>query len=155
MRTLLLLALLALVPAARASEVEFVRVWPGWRDASLFKRISEYFTNRENTSGIVISRSRADSRSGFYFLIRIKHPGVALPGAKFILHVITARSPETSTYTFPINVGPGTEVFELGLTGPDWPFKKEHPVAWDLEVRAADGRLLAATQSFLWSQPPR
>ena len=155
MRALLLVGLLALAPSVQAAQVEFIRVWPGWRDASLFKRISEYFTNRENTDGIVIGRSRVDSRSGFYFLVRIKHPTVALPGAKFILRIITPHSPEKQEFAYPIDVGPKTELFELGLTGPDWPNKKEHPVAWELEVRSASGELLAATESFLWSQPPR
>ncbi len=155
MRPLLLLLLLAGAPSLRAAPVEFVRVWPGWRDASLFKRISEYFTNREDTHGIVVGRSHVGSRSGFYFFVRIKHPTVALPGAKFVLRIITAHSPEKQDFTFPIDVGPQTEAFELGLTGPDWPYKKEHPVAWELELRSASGELLAATESFLWSQPAR
>jgi hypothetical protein len=42
----------------------------------------------------------------------------------------------------------------LGLTGADWPGGEQaHPVAWKLELVAADGRVLAAEKSFLWEKP--
>jgi len=31
------------ISALRAGDVEFVRVWPGWRDAESFDRIGEFF----------------------------------------------------------------------------------------------------------------
>ena len=39
-------------------EVELVRVWPQWRDEGSFKRISEYFTHRENPGKILLRRSK-------------------------------------------------------------------------------------------------
>ena len=45
-------------------------------------------------------------------------------------------------------------MFEIGLTGTDWPEKKTKPVAWMLELLDAGGRPLAEKQSFLWSKPP-
>jgi len=147
------LILLAISVAARASEVEFVRVWPGWRDADFFSRISEYFTDRENTSGRVVVRTHPATRAGFYFLARVRHPAVGLAGAQFVLRIVTRSNPEPRTYSFPVDRPPGIDVFELGLTGSDWPSKSIHPVAWDLDLVAADGRTLAHRQSFLWSKP--
>ena len=155
MRFLVILVAAGLLTSARGAEVEFVRVWPGWRDAASFKRVSEYFTNRENTGGQVIRRSHADLRAGYYYLTRVKHPGVSLIGARFLLHIITPASPDARMYSFPAEVGPGEDVFELGLTGPDWPGKGTHPVAWKLELLSADGRPLASTQSFLWDKPEK
>jgi hypothetical protein len=137
---------------ARAAEVELTRVWPAWRSAESFDRISEYFTNEENTGGHTVLRTYPAARAGYYFLIRAKAAG-AQPGAKFVLQIITPDSPEPKTYTFPAAVTEREAVFDLGLTGPDWPGQKTHAVAWHLAVVAADGRELATRQSFLWAKP--
>jgi hypothetical protein len=156
MRFLVLVAAaVGLLVPARAADVEFVRVWPGWRDAASFKRISEFFTDRENTGGQLIRRSHADLRAGYYFLTRVKHPGVSLVGARFLLRIITPGGPDPRMFTFPAESGPGEDVFELGLTGPDWPGQRTHPVAWKLELLGADGHPLASTQSFLWEKPEK
>jgi hypothetical protein len=151
-RLLLLFALCGLLSEARA-DVTFVRVWPQWQDSNVFKRISEYFTGRENTSGLVIRRTHPGTRAGYYYLVRVRHPRVALPSARFVLHIIMPRSPDPEEYDFPVNSGPGEQVFELGLTGTDWPGKKTHPVAWRLELQSASGETLASAESFLWSKP--
>lgn len=156
MRLLLAVLLFATALApARAAGVEFVRVWPGWRDTDSFRRISEYFTGKENTGREVVVRTHAEVRDGFYFLARIKNPAAALPGAKFVLHLITPDKPETKLYTFPAAVPAGETVFQLGLTGADWPGPKVHPVAWKLELLSADGQPVASSQSFLWEKPAK
>ena len=142
-----------MLPPARAADVEFVRVWPGWKDDGSFRRISEYFTGRENTAGILVRRSQPGSRSGYYFLVRVRHPGVPLDGARFVVHYITPLSPEPREKAFPADAGPGEQVFDLGLTGADWAGATTHPLAWRLDLVAADGRMLASSESFLWSKP--
>jgi len=135
------------------SLVEFVRVWPQWRGAGEFKRISEYFTGRENESGLQIRRSQPQSRAGYYFLARVRHKTVTLAGAKFQLHVIRVDAPEPKpVLEFAADTGPGEDVFEIGLTGKDWTDAKEHPVAWRLDLVGPDGHLLAWSQSFLWDK---
>jgi hypothetical protein len=58
MRFLLLLALLvSSAVATRAADVEFLRVWPAWRDAESFDRISEYFGGRESWGRQVVQRT--------------------------------------------------------------------------------------------------
>jgi hypothetical protein len=137
----------------RAAEVEFVRVWPEWREAKSFERISEYFTGQENPGSQVICRTHPETRAGFYFLARVNHTGAAAAAAKIILSVIKPDSPKTLEYTFPVALPAGETVFNLGLTGADWPGLKIHPVAWKIEVVAADGRVLGAHKSFLWEKP--
>jgi hypothetical protein len=138
---------------AAAADVEFVRVWPGWHAAVDFTRISEYFDHRENLSGREVRRSHPQDRAGFYFLTRVKHPNVSLMGAKFVLRVVTPASPDPVQYTFPAAVGAGEHLFEIGLTGPDWSGRKEHPVAWRLELVDDGGHTLAQAQSVLWAMP--
>jgi hypothetical protein len=141
--------------ALRAADVEFLRLWPGWRDAESFDRISEYFSPAENQGRQVILRTRPDVRDGYYFLARVKS-AVALAGAKFDLHVIHPNTPEAKTYTFPAAVPAKETVFQLGLTGPDWPAgPKANPIAWKIALIGADGRVLAEHKSFLWEKPAK
>lgn len=153
MRLALLLAFLFGPLAARAGEVDFVRVWTDWRTAESFDRISEYFTGRENTGAEVVRRSRPDARAGFYFLARVRNAGPAQPAAKLILSLIKPDSPQVRVYAFPAPLAAGETVFNLGLTGADWAGPQAHPVAWKLKAFATDGTLLAVHKSFLWEKP--
>ena len=156
MRSIFLLSLfLALSLLSRAADVEFVRTWPEWRDAESFERISEYFTGKENTGVQIVRRSQPESRSGFYFLTRIRNSGDELPAAKIVLSLIKPDSPRAKVFTFPVPIKSGEHVFNLGLTGEDWASKKLHPVAWKLEVVSTDGTLLAVQKSFLWEKPDK
>ena len=156
MRLFFLLSVVAAtLVSARAAEIEFVRVWPGWRDAESFERISEYFDGRENTGGEIVLRTHPEQRAGFYFLVRVANAGPAKPGAHFVLQVILPSDPEPKSTTFPADVPDRSKVFELGLTGPDWPDSEVHPVAWKLELRSAEDQVLASAQSFLWEKPAK
>jgi hypothetical protein len=149
---LLLLSILTFT-SARAADVEFVRVWPGWRSAESFERIAEYFTNQENPGREVIVRTQKDSRTGFYYLVRVMNRGTDLSRAQFTLQIVTPASADIKTYTFPVTLPAKQTVFELGLTGTDWAGEDVHPVAWKLDLLAADGQVLASEQNFLWEKP--
>jgi hypothetical protein len=136
-----------------AAGVTFVRVWPAYRTAESFERISEYFTGRENAGGQTVLRSQPDRRDGFYFLVRLKNAGDAVAGAALELSVITPASATPRVFTYPTAVPMGEHVFECGLTGRDWPGAKIHPVAWRLVVRAPGGAELARDESFMWAKP--
>lgn len=151
----LFLVFVLVAAIGRAADVEFVRVWPGWRDAEDFESISEYFSGKEAGSKGTVIRSRPESRAGFYYLVRVANALGAQPGARFVLQLIAPDSPNVKTYTFPADLPARSTVFQLGLTGPDWPDQKLHPVAWKLDLLTADEKLLATSQSFLWSKPAR
>jgi hypothetical protein len=144
--------LFTLVSLARAADVELTRVWPAWRSAESFERISEYFDGQENTGRHTVLRTQPNARAGYYFLIRAK-AAANTTGTKFVLQIITPEAPEPKTHTFPITLGPKEAVFDIGLTGTDWAGRKTHAVAWRLSVVNAEGRELASQQSFLWSNP--
>ena len=141
--------------SARAADIEFLRVWPGWRDADSFRRISEYFSGVENTGGQIVLRTHAEARAGFYFLARVSNSGAELAGVKFVLHIIAPDSAEPRVFAFPAAIPAGATVFQLGLTGTDWPGPKVHPVAWMLELTAPEGRILVVQKSFLWEMPAK
>ena len=144
--------LFTLVSLARAADVELTRVWPAWRSAESFERISEYFDGQENTGRHTVLRTQPNARAGYYFLIRAK-AAANTTGTKFVLQIITPEAPEPKTHTVPITLGPKEAVFDIGLTGTDWAGRKTHAVAWRLSVVNAEGRELASQQSFLWSNP--
>lgn len=148
-RITLLCAFLAATVAAQA--VEIVRVWPEWRNEESFRRISELFDGKEKTGGEILLRTHPESRDGMYFLVRV---GDAAAGdVRFAVDVIMPGSPDPVRFEFPASLREGSSVFQLGLTGQDWPDAKVHPVAWRVVVESADKTELAAAQSFLWSAP--
>lgn len=156
MRSLLTTFLfLAAIARASAADVDFVRVWPAWRDAEAFDRISEYFTAKEEPGRTTVLRTDAEVRAGFYFLVRVANHAAATPGAKFVLQLIRPDTPAPKTFTFPAALPAGQTVYELGLTGADFPNKQFRPVAWKLELRTADDRVLASQTSFLWEKPAK
>jgi hypothetical protein len=148
--------LLGLTGALRAAEVELIRVWPGWHDEEDFERISEYFgpANAAPKQGReVVLRTRDSTRAGYYFLVRVRSPS-ALPEVKFELSVIRPDAVQPITFTLPTSLPARETVYQLGLTGADWPEgRKVHPVAWKLVLRNAGGQILAEHKSFLWEKP--
>ena len=150
-----LVPLLLLASLARAADVEFVRVWPAYRDAESFERIGEFFGRPENTGREIVHRTQPASREGYYFLVRVKN-SAATSTDRFELSVILPNHPEPKTFTFPAKLGPKETVFQLGLTGADWPGGKDaNPVAWKLALLSADNRVLAEHKSFLWEKPAK
>jgi hypothetical protein len=139
--------------AKGGNEVEFVRVWPEWRAADTFLRISEFLSGKENTGRQTILRSQPDNRDGFYFLIRARSADAAYGEAKFVLEVITPDSARPKIYEFPTAITKRSHAFNLGLTGSDWKSEEIHPVAWRLRLLSAAGDELATKQSFLWALP--
>ncbi|HVT73570.1 MAG TPA: hypothetical protein VHD61_10555 [Lacunisphaera sp.] len=152
LRLALLLGLASVAFAAPPADVMIVRVFPGWRNASSFKRISEYFTGQENTGGQVVLRSHPGERGGYYFLVRVKNPAAPQTVA-VTLDVVRAGNAGAQTYTFQASLGTGDTVLNLGLTGADWVDPKADPLAWRLTLKGADGQTLATERSYLWEKP--
>ncbi len=157
MRLALTIALLFSAARLAAADLSAVRIWPAYRTADSFERISEFFDGKENTGGQTYLRSQPAVREGFYFLTRIKNPGTPLENVRVELSVITPASADPKVFAaFPAATIPtGSHVFQIGLTGADWPDATTNPVAWQLRLLSADGRELLKEQSFLWSLPAK
>jgi len=140
--------------SAVAANMEIVRVWPGYRAAESFDRISEYFGGGENSAHRTLLRTQSGDRAGFYFLVRLVNPGAAQPGCSWQLQVILPTAVQPRTFAFTTGIPAGNIVFELGLTGADWPNAKTEPVAWKLVLQSVDGHELVSQQSFLWDRAP-
>jgi hypothetical protein len=138
-----------------AGDPQLVRVWPKWQDADSFQSFYEYRTGRELVGRWIILRSQQGERAGLYFQTRVKNPGDAVRGATFVVRVISPNATDTRVFSFPTEVLAGSQLFEIGLTGKDWAGARVFPIAWDIELHAADGRLLDRKSSFLWEAPSR
>lgn len=150
----LLIALLTAVSIS-AADLKIVRVFTGWRSAESFHRLSEYLGGRESDGGIKVLRSQPAEQAGYYWLVRLKNPHAPVSGARFELQVISPTAPEPKTFIFAADVPSGGSVFQLGLTGSDWPGAKAQPDAWHLRLLAADGTTLLARESYLWELPAK
>lgn len=137
--------------SAFAADVTIVPVATGWREAASFKRISEYFSGKENTSGQLILRTHPDQRSGYYFQLRINTATAV--SAQAVLQVITPDTATPRIFKFPATLNAGKTMLNLGLTGADWPDLKINPVAWKLDLLTTDGQLIATEHSYLWENP--
>lgn len=149
--------LLALGPvpavAAPTESVSIVRIWPGYRTAESFKTVGELFDGGEREGGRIVRRTQPAAREGFYFLTRLKL-AQPLPGSEVRLEWVLPASANVVTHRFALDLPSGEPVLHLGITGADWPGGVSRPVAWRLSVRdAGTGRLLAQSQSSLWTAP--
>lgn len=139
-----------------AADLSLVRVWPGYRSAESFERISEYFGKDEDVAARHILRSQPQERAGYYFLVRVKNDGAELTGVRFEIQLLCPSATTPKTFVFEASIPNGSTAFNLGLTGSDWTARpKEESVAWQVRVLSATGAELLKTQSFLWSQPDK
>jgi len=145
-----LTALLLTLPLVASAAPGLVRVWPSYRTAESFKRVSEYIDGVENTGNDAVLRSQSDVRDGYYFLVRTR-TDTAVAGAKISVEVALPQRSGAKTFVFPADLPAGDKVFHLGITGADWPDAKVRPGAWRVVLRSADGTILATRHSFLWS----
>ena len=142
-------------PTANGSVIPISYAVFSWKDAADFKRISEYFTDRENTGSACVVRTNPETREGLYLILGLE---------------VSEKIPDDSTATLryfrPDKVGEQRATFRLpefkssvsgeillGLTGSAWPeeLKKRRPSAWQLSVTAPDGTLLVYRRSYLWT----
>jgi hypothetical protein len=149
-----LVLLAAAAAPARAADIRFERVWLTWHDTASFDSYYEYHTGNELVGKWTILRSQPNERTGLYFEIRIQNPGAPVDG-KIVVRVIGPDSIDPRVFTFNVQEPAGSRLFVVGITGADWPFIRVVPVAWDVELQDADGRILAKKTSFLWEKPSR
>jgi hypothetical protein len=144
--------LLFALPSLANAAVSIVHVWPSQRTADSFRRISEYMGGPENSGRETLLRTKPEAHEGCYFLTRLK-ADAPLPGATLVLEVVLPGSPAIHSFPFPVDIPAGGKVFQVGVTGADWPNAQTRPAAWRVTVRTADGTVLADSPSFLWRVP--
>lgn len=138
-----------------AEPIDLTRISTKYRETGSFKRISEFFTGKENPGRNIIFRTQPEIRDGFYFSFRVEAPkGSTVPAGAVVLFVYTPKSTEPTEYTFELAAQKKRWVPVLiGLTGTDWEDPEANPVAWRLEYRTPTGEVTGFKNSFLWILP--
>ena len=155
---LLFTALLGLPFAATvdAASVKIVRVWTEYRLAQDYLRIGDILTGRTFTGGSTEHRTQKDSGDGYFFTVRVDRSS-DLRASDFTLRlsIIPPDGSATRTYTFPVPASKKRGLrLEIGVTGADWTFGEQQPLAWRIEVLDSNEAIVADEKSFLWEKPP-
>ncbi len=140
--------------AGSAYGIEYASFY--WKTEKDFKRISEFFTDEEDTGSNVVVRSDPAVRNGLYLIVNLEC-GAHVPAGSVaeLRYLHPERSGEqTQRWTLPeFRAAPQREL-RLGLTGKTWEkqFSGKRPAAWKLSVVSPDGETLVLRRSFLWTE---
>ncbi len=135
--------------APLSAELDIVRVWPGYREATSFTSASEYFGGPAAKSDRLARRTQPAERAGYYWLVRTKSDS-ARNAATARLEVTREGSTEPNTYELSWDIRAGKNAVSFGVTGTDWADPSEVPIAWRITLFSSDGTQLASSTSFLW-----
>jgi hypothetical protein len=141
--------------AAPSVTAKFSQVYYRYIPEQNFQRISEFFSGEEDSGVRKILRSNAESRGGFYYILRVKPTWNKLPAGSILrVEYVPAGGLKAVSYDFQLGEQLkdwSGEVF-FGLTGEQWKStsKWDQPIAWKLLLLGPDGTVLASTQSMLW-----
>ena len=136
-----------------AQALSIKQVYHEYKEGDDFRRITEYFTGRENQGRRVITRSQPSEYGGYYFVvITDKSINKLPPDSQIEVAVILPNAPEPEVYTLTIPQKQSRlcEVY-AGITGSDWPDPLQMPIAWCIKVQDTQGNELARRHSFLWN----
>ncbi|MGN1347243.1 MAG: hypothetical protein ACI4V1_10700 [Eubacteriales bacterium] len=127
-----------------------------WKTEKDFKRISEFFTDEENTGSNVVVRSDPEKRDGLYLIVNLEFGSVVPEGSVAELRYLHPERAgvQTQLWTLPeFRAAPQREL-RLGLTGKTWSknLSGKRPSAWKLTVVSPDGETLVLRRSFLWTE---
>lgn len=127
--------------------------------ANDFKRVSEYFTGKENKGGDIVLRTDSRDRRGLYFMVALDHLDKLPAGAVATVEFVAADKPEPRKHLFVLPPVAASDLFKelrLGFTGADWPQNDPDVIAWKVTLRdPKTGALLASDRSFLWELPAK
>ena len=146
------LAVLMLLASRLHAEVKIHSVTERYWDQVEFKRVIEYFTGKEFSGRQLILRSNPAKRSGMYFELSFSEkPNALTKDSVIVLQMYRSGALDPKIYEFkiPEDLHEKRNIL-LGVTGDDWPSRETKLIAWRMEVRTVDQKLLAQKQSFLW-----
>lgn len=122
-------------------------------DEGGIRPIGQYFGASLTGQGFrTVVPSQPEDPAGQYFIIRLKGPK-STPPASARMTLFTTENKQASTRTWELPGTPLENWLYLGLSGADWPDDDIRPLAWHIELLAADGTVLTEWKSFLWELP--
>ncbi|MGN0834779.1 MAG: hypothetical protein ACI4QA_02995 [Candidatus Spyradosoma sp.] len=127
-----------------------------WKTEKDFKRISEFFTDEENTGSDVVVRSDPETRTGLYLIVNLECGSLVPAGSVAELRYFhpVRTGEQIQRWTLPEFLAAPHRELRLGLTGTAWDksLSRKKPSAWKLTVVSPSGETLVLRRSFLWSE---
>lgn len=153
-KTALLASAFSLLSTLTYADAWIDKVQVRYKPEETFKRISEYFTGKENQGNRLIVRIPNDERAGLYWIIQLDQSVKNLPeGAQLRIDFFRQGSATVESRTYPLSNKRDVKTIFAGITGNDWKAEDPKPTAWRLEVLDKDGQALDTKQSYLWRYP--
>lgn len=114
-----------------------------------FKRISEYFTQKESPGPRTILRTNDKHTEGLYFIIELGPIFVAPDGVDTVtVNIFSAKKNRVISYDFKLPQPYKNQLY-LGLTGTD-NRAREDINSWNLIFKDDKGDVIAEKSSFTW-----
>ena len=117
------------------------------------RTIYEVFTGKEFGHGKLILRTDNNDRTGLYFYVMFEtFKYNILKGSKISLYFQTNKS--SKNYSFSYTIPETSSLFRelvLGVTGKDAKGIDENVLAWKIEVKSPEDKMITMKQSWLWS----
>ena len=119
-----------------------------------FKRISEFFTGKENTGRRLICRSQEDRRAGVYFALTLPGGLKEVPAnTKVRVEIVTPEKAGNEVFQFNLpEARPTLGEIWVGLTEPRFANKALAITAWRVLLVDDKGEILAEKKSYLWGE---
>lgn len=131
-----------------------------FKSAEDFTRIEEYLWEEDGEvfGNRFIVRSEPSRRSGLYYVLQtekhLRNRALAASARFACIHASTGNRPRELTFALASDFANASELW-IGLTDRQYEAIPEPATAWKLEILDAEGNVLLATESFLWSAPER
>ncbi|MBO5254231.1 MAG: hypothetical protein J6B07_00215 [Opitutales bacterium] len=122
------------------------------------RTIYEVFTGKEFGHGKLILRTDNTDRTGLYFFVMFNTYKYNIQkGSQILLYFQTKDS--NKNYKFSYTIPETSSLFRelvLGVTGKDALNLEKEILAWKIEVKAPDGKMITQKKSWLWTieNPP-
>ena len=123
------------------------------------RTIYEVFTDKEFGHGKLILRTDNTDRTGLYFFVMFNTYKYNIQtGSQILLYFQTNNS--NKNYRFSYTIPETSSLFRelvLGVTGKDALNLEKEILAWKIEVKTPDGRMITQKKSWLWTieNPPK
>ncbi|RCL30993.1 MAG: hypothetical protein DBX03_01385 [Puniceicoccaceae bacterium] len=153
---LLLSSCMSLSTVEPEASIRIKTILPKYIEHEQFVSIKEYLTGKETTKNRLILRSIAEERTGLYLIISLNEKISSLPAdTEIICEIFMPGELNAKVFEFPlpkVNRLPKTKHLLIGLTGSDWPYKKDAlPTAWKISFIDSKSQVITEKSSQVWS----
>jgi hypothetical protein len=142
-----------ILPLTQLAGVTIESAYSRFYDAGEIRPIAQYFGGSFTGQGFrTVIASQPDYPQGQYFIAKLDEGGDSSATIARMTYFIS-DSKKAVSHEWDLAGENLRGWLYLGLTGSDWSSEEVQPLAWKIELLAANGSVLATWKSFLWEMP--